>query len=81
MTIERAAEALDDYLILPVIRHGHLRFLGRILTLRHNFSAYDACYVSLAESLGAALVTAASRLAESARRHLELEVVGTEATD
>lgn len=79
LTVERAAEAIDDYLVLPLERHGHLRHLGRIVVLRKNFSAYDACYVSLAEDLGAALVTGDSRLAEAVRRHLELQVVAIEA--
>lgn len=78
MTVERAAEAVDDYLVLPLRRHGHLRHLGRILVLRENFSAYDACYLSLAEDLGATLVTGDSRLAGAVRRHLDLEVITVE---
>jgi len=45
---ERAAEAIDDYLDLPVTRHGHQALVSRVLELRRNFSAYDATYVALA---------------------------------
>ncbi|MGH2830253.1 MAG: type II toxin-antitoxin system VapC family toxin [Actinomycetota bacterium] len=65
----RAIEALDDYLDLPLSRHGHRSLLGRVLELRANFSAYDATYVALAEQLGADLLTADSRLIRSVRTH------------
>jgi len=42
--------------------------LERILDLRGNFSAYDACYVALAERIEATLVT-------TVRDHLTLAVV------
>ncbi|MCZ6878353.1 MAG: type II toxin-antitoxin system VapC family toxin, partial [Acidobacteria bacterium] len=67
---KRATEALEDYLDLPLIRHGHLNLLERVLQLRDNFSAYDATYLSLAESLGAHFVTADDSLARAVRRHL-----------
>ncbi len=67
---KRATEALEDYLDLPLIRHGHLNLLERVLQLRDNFSAYDATYLSLAESFGAIFVTADDSLARAVRRHL-----------
>ena len=57
LSAPRAEELLTDYLALPLHRHGHEGLLGRVLQLRHNFSAYDAAYVALAESLGAGLLT------------------------
>lgn len=39
------------------------RLLWRAVELRANVSAYDACYVALAESLGVELLTADGRLA------------------
>ena len=71
---QRVAEAVEDYFDLPLTRHGHRRFIERVLELRNNFSAYDATYTALAEQLGAALITADERLATATRTHLAVEV-------
>ena len=63
----RAEEALQDYLDLPLTRHGHQGLVHRCLQLRDTLSAYDASYVALAERLDADLVTADRRLARAAR--------------
>lgn len=47
----------------------------RILELRANFSAYDACYAALTEQLGGILLTADKRLSRAVRDHLTLDVV------
>ena len=57
MSLGRAAAAVEDYLDLPLVRHGHGRLIAAILEKRANFSAYDAAYVALAEILSAALLT------------------------
>ena len=64
----RADEAVRDLLDLRLNRYPHFAFLPRIWQLRHNFTAYDAAYIVLAEHLGAALVTRDRRLA-SPRAH------------
>jgi predicted nucleic acid-binding protein len=71
----RAAEALEDYFDLPLIRHGHQLLVERALERRDNFSAYDAIYTALAERLGATLVTADERLAKAVRTHLGIGVL------
>lgn len=71
----RAMLALEDLADLPLTRHGHQLLLGRILTLRHNLSAYDATYAALAERLDAVLVTADRGLAGTAASLLRLPVV------
>jgi len=43
--------------------------------LRHNFSAYDARYVALAELLDAEIVTADAPLAQAIRTHSKLRVL------
>jgi predicted nucleic acid-binding protein len=75
MTQERAVEALEDHLSLPLTRHGHQALLARVLDLRDALTAYDAVYVALAEALGAALLTADQGLASAARGMTELVVL------
>src|SRR2546430_16973309 len=59
----RADEAVRDLLDLRLTRYPHFMLLPRVWLLRHNFSAYDAAYVGLAEKLGAPLITRDGRLA------------------
>ena len=56
----------------PLMRHGHQALLDRVLTLRPNYTAYDATYVALAERLGAVLLTTDAALARAARKHVPL---------
>jgi predicted nucleic acid-binding protein len=62
MQAERAREALEDLLDLPITRYPHAPFLSRIWELRTNLTAYDAVYAALAEALPATLVTCDRRL-------------------
>lgn len=59
----RADEAVRDLLDLRLTRYPHFMLLPRVWQLRHNFSAYDAAYVGLAEKLRAPLITRDGRLA------------------
>ena len=70
---ERAAQALEDLRDLPITRYPTLAVIGRAFELRHNFSAYDALYVALAEELAASLVTADERLARAVGDHTAVE--------
>ncbi len=49
--VVRAEQMLDDFADLPLVRHPMHPHQRRALALRHNFTAYDAFYVALAESL------------------------------
>lgn len=71
----RGRESLRLLAALPVRRHPHAPFLGRIWALRGNLTAYDAAYVSLAEVLEATLLTRDRRLAASAGHLAQIEVV------
>ena len=55
--VMRAEEMLDDFADLPLVRDPMQPDQRRVLTLRNNFTAYDAFYVALAESLGMPLLT------------------------
>ena len=72
---ERARQALGDLLDLDLARYPHEIFLRRIWDLRHNATAYDASYLSLAEALGAPLLTADSRLADVPGTEARVEVI------
>src|SRR6266508_5435356 len=70
ISLEVAEGALRDYVALPIDRADVTLFLQRVLDLRHNFGAFDAIYVALAEAYGATLVTADQGLARTVREHL-----------
>lgn len=72
---ERATQALEDLRDLPITRYPTLGVIDRAFELRHNFSAYDALYVALAEILAASLVTADGGLARAAGIHARVPVV------
>lgn len=77
LRLDRVRAAVSDYLDLPLVRHGHRRHLDRILELRENFSAYDAAYVALAETLDAHLLTVDGPLARATRDHTTVPVLPT----
>ena len=60
---ERLATAVAHLQRLPFERIPTRRLVSRVIELRENVSAYDACYVALAEFLGWELLTTDSRLA------------------
>ena len=59
----RASEAVEDLRDLDLSLYGHEPLLARLWELRENLTAYDACYVALAEALRAPLLTTDARLA------------------
>lgn len=75
ITLDRAEQALADYLDLPITRYAHDVFTFRIWELRQNLTAYDAAYVVLAEALSAPLVTRDRKLAASSGHRAVIEVL------
>jgi len=73
MDDDRAEDAIADHRALPIKRYPHYALLPRVWTLRDNFTAYDAVYVALADSLHATLVTTDLRLAKAAARFVDVE--------
>lgn len=71
----RAAAAVEDLLALPVAVYASTLLLRRIWQLRDNVTSYDACYLALAEALGAPLLTRDSRLAKTPGVRCPVEVL------
>jgi predicted nucleic acid-binding protein len=58
----RSAEFLTGLAALPAERYAHTPLIGRIWELRHNFTAYDAVYIALAEATDSVLYTCDEKL-------------------
>lgn len=71
----RSREAIEDLLDLPITRYPSLQLTDRAWQLRHNFTAYDAMYVALAEALETSFVTADGNLARAVASHALVPVV------
>jgi predicted nucleic acid-binding protein len=68
----RSKEFLAGLAALPAERYSHVPLLGRIWELRHNFTAYDAAYIALAEVTGSVLYTCDEKLSKGHRARVML---------
>ena len=57
---------------LPATRYPHTPLLGRVWELRHNFTAYDAIYIALAEEMGSVLYTTDAKLRRGHRAQVRV---------
>ncbi len=73
ISVERAAQMLDDFRDLPLVRYPMQPFQRKVLTLRNNLTAYDGFYVVLAESLGMPLLTNDHKIADAAGHSAVIE--------
>lgn len=70
----RSAEALQDFLALPLTRYPHAPLLPRVWEMRRSVSAHDGLYVALAEALDAPLLTRDARLARAHGHRARVEL-------
>jgi predicted nucleic acid-binding protein len=75
LRLERAAEALSDYVELPLTLHGHRPLLPRCFALVDHLTPYEASYVALAEHLGAPFLTFDHGLQRAVSEHTRVELV------
>jgi predicted nucleic acid-binding protein len=75
LSARRGREALADLEAFRIERYPHHPFLSRIWSLRANATAYDACYLALAEALDAPLLTCDRRLAGVPGHGAQVEVI------
>jgi predicted nucleic acid-binding protein len=71
---DRTAEAVADLVTAPLRRLPTLSLVDRMWRLRDNLSAYDACYVALAEALDCSVISGDQRLARAPRLPVEVIV-------
>ncbi len=71
----RAQEAIEDLALLRIIRHSHLDFTGRVWELHENFTAYDAVYLTLAESLDGTVITCDAPFGSAPGHSTRIEVI------
>lgn len=75
LTVAEANAAIEDLIELPLSVFPSAPLLRRTWALRHNMTAYDACYIALAEALACPLLTADTRLANAPGAQCAIEVV------
>ncbi len=59
---------------MKLSRYSHSALLPRIWELRENVTAYDAAYITLAETLNAPLITTDAKLARASGIRAEIEL-------
>lgn len=75
LTARRFRSAIDDLLVLPLVRVPTGPLMPRAYELRANVTPYDAAYVALAEGLACTLLTADGRLARAPGIRCAVEVL------
>jgi len=68
----RSEQLLTGLAALRAVRYAHTPLVGRIWELRHNFTAYDAVYIALAEATSSVLYTCDAKLCKGHRARVVL---------
>ncbi|MGH3656233.1 MAG: type II toxin-antitoxin system VapC family toxin [Micromonosporaceae bacterium] len=74
ITIDRVAQILEIYRKLPLVRHPMTPSLPRVMQLRDNFTAYDACYVAVAEATRLPLLTRDAKFERAVGHRAHIQV-------
>jgi len=72
MDAHRSRQTLEGLAALPAERYSHTPFIGRIWELRHNFTAYNAAYLALADATNSVLYTCDIKLLKGHRAQVVL---------
>jgi len=75
LSATQATNAIEDLLNLPISVYPTAALLRRAWELRDSATAYDACYVALAEALDCPLATADQRLANAPGTRCQFDIV------
>lgn len=75
LTLEQADAAIGDLLLFPITVFPTTPLLRRVWELRQDLTAYDGCYVALAEAVDRPLLTADRRLANAPGLRCDVEVL------
>jgi predicted nucleic acid-binding protein len=75
VSLATAETVIDELGRMDLSRHSAVPLARRVWELRDNLTAYDACYVALAERLGCPLVTCDARVARAPGPQCPVEVV------
>lgn len=65
-------QLLSQLADLPAERYAHTPLLSRIWEMQHNFTAYDAAYIALAEETASILYTSDEKLARGHRARVKV---------
>lgn len=68
----KSEQLLTSLATLPAERYPHAPLLMRIWELRHNFTAYDAAYIALAEATDSVLYTSDEKLSKGHRARVRV---------
>ena len=75
LEVTQAEQGVTDLLDLPITVYPTAPLLLRCWQLRDNLTAYDACYIALAETLGCSLLTADTRLSRAPGTTCDTETI------
>ena len=75
LTLERAADAVEDLQTYPILCKPIYKLVSRIWQFRNNFTPYDAAYVALAEDYGISFLTRDQKLAAAIKAHTKVELI------